>query len=196
MHPAEFRFVELAKRFAILGMQTAQAYNQQQAELKLDLVLSQARLSTPDGTHASQQTIGHLRQLTEAHKHAYKLVVLAATSEITAAIAEMPSERQSAHYTGLVASINWQLHAQAHFYSLREQWMDAAEEICELIASKRETCTFSEAGVDFAQDADLLRFSELLGVIEHAHLAEVEAIKERLDRLGQAISVLGIGAGT
>lgn len=177
-------------------MQTAQAYHQEQAGLKLDLVLSQARLSTTEGTHESQRMIAHLRQLTEAHKQAYKLVVLNAASEITAAIAEMPSEKQSKHHTGLVTSVNWQLQAQAHFYATREKWIDAAEEICELIASKRETCTFSDAGVNFEEDADLLRFSELLGVIEHAHLTEVEALRERLERLAQTLSALGIRNGT
>ncbi len=193
MHPAELKFIELAKRFATVGVQAAQAYNQEQAKLKLDLVLTQERLSSADGTRESQHVLMQLRQLTEAHKQAYRKVVVAATSELTAAIAEMPTELQSERHAGLVASINWQLSAQADFYATRERWIDAADGICQLIESRRGTCTFSEAGVDFEADEDLARFSEYLTAIEQAHLAEVAALKDRLERLGKAASLLGVG---
>lgn len=196
MHPAELKFVELAKRFATVGVQAAQAYNQEQAKLRLDLVLTQERLSSAEGTRESKHVLAQLRQLTEAHKQAYRKVVVAATAELMAAIAEMPTETQSERHTGLVSSINWQLGAQADFYATRERWMDAAEGICELIDSRRATCTFSEAGVDFAEDEDLAQFSELLTAIEEAHHAEVAALKDRLERLGRAASVLGIGPTT
>lgn len=193
MHAAELKFVELAKRFATLGVQVAQAYNQEQSKLELDLVLTQERLSSSEGTRESRRVLTQLRQLTEAHKQAYQKVVVAATAELTAAIAEMPTETQSERHTGLVSSINWQLNAQADFYATRERWMDAAEAICELIDARRATCTFSEAGVDFAADEDLAQFSRLLTAIEQAHHEEVAALKERLERLGRAASQLGIG---
>lgn len=190
MHAAARVLIDVAQRCAAVGLHAAQAYNQAQSKLDLDLVLTQERLSTTEGTRQSRQVLTELRRLTETHKSAYATIVLAATAELRAAITEMPMNLQGEYNTGLVASINWQLNAQSASYATREQWLDAAEAVCELIDSKRETCTFSEEGVRFESDADLARFSELLGVIEQAHQSEVAAVKERLERFGRAATLL------
>ena len=192
MHPAELRFLEIAQRFATVGIQAAQAYNQEQGRLDLDHVLTQERLATPEGTQQSLQTLAQLRRLTAAHREAHSTFVLAASSELAAALAQLPPEMQSERQAGLVDSINWQLNAQAEFYATRERWTTAAEAVCRLVDERRASCTFDAAGVDFADDADAGRFVELLGVIEDAHRSEVEALKERLTRLGQSAAALGI----
>lgn len=50
MHPAEIKFIEVSKRFAVVGLQAAQAYNAEQAKLQLEQVLSPDRLSSTEGT--------------------------------------------------------------------------------------------------------------------------------------------------
>ena len=137
-----------------------------------------------------------MRRLTAAHKEVYSKVVLAATAELASALVDMPTEMRDERQVGLVSSINWRLNAQAEFYANRERWLDAAEEICFLIESRRETYSFSANGVDLSDDDDLARFSELLNIIQATHEAEVTALQERLARLSRSAAVVGIGSPT
>lgn len=75
-------------------------------------------------------------------------------------------------------------------------WLDAAEEICFLIESRRETCSFSADGVDLSDDDDLARFSELLNIIQATQEADVTSLQERLARLSRSAAVVGIGSPT
>ena len=60
------RFVEIARKYGTLGVQAAQAFNQQQ--LALDQVLTRSRLQTSEGTATSLAYLERLRRLTETHK--------------------------------------------------------------------------------------------------------------------------------
>jgi hypothetical protein len=191
MHAAQIKLVELARRLMAVGVQAASAYNGEQAKLQLDLVLTQARLSSEVGTGESRRSLAQLRELTEAHKLAFKKLTLAVTAELTSAVSELPPELRAATESGMLSSINWQLDAQASFYATRERWLEAAEGICNLVEKNRDRATFTEDGVDFESDEVLSRFTELLGVIEQAHLSEVAALTERLERLGRSLAILG-----
>lgn len=193
MQPETAKFIEIAKRSAIVGMHAAQAYNAQQSKLQLELVLSPDRLSTEDGTRLSLAALEQLTALTAAHKAAFEHMVLASASELTAALADLPQSQQEEYRTGLVSSINWHLAAQASFYKHRERWIVAARELCELVDGRRATATFGDDGcVSFADDADVERFQLLMEVIEEVHQTEVESMNERLDRLAKAATVLGL----
>ena len=159
-------------------------------------MLTEQRLCSADGTRLSVSTLSQLRRLTAAHKEVYSKVVLAATAELASALVDMPTEMRDERQVGLVSSINWRLNAQAEFYANRERWLDAAEEICFLIESRRETCSFSADGVDLSDDDDLARFSELLNIIQATQEADVTSLQERLARLSRSAAVLGIGSPT
>lgn len=193
MHPAEIAIIEVGKRYAAVGLQAAQAYNIEQAKLQLEKVLSQERLSSAEGTRLSLGSLADLERLTAAHKDTFGKVVVACTRELNAAMAELPAELQDLHRSGIVESVNWQLIAQSVFYKNRERWITAARGICELIDSHRSACIFSEAGVDFADDAHLARFGELLSTVEETHELEVKQLQERMDRLARSMATLGMG---
>jgi hypothetical protein len=109
-----------------------------------------------------------MRTLIEVHKATYSKFMLAASGEWTSAIAELPQEVQSERRAGMTSQLNWHINVQAEFYANRERWLDAAEGICRLIDSARASCTFSEAGVDFASGDDLARFAELMDAVQVA----------------------------
>lgn len=193
MQHTDLRLVEVAKRFVTVGFQAAQAYEQEQAKLKLGEVLSPVRLCTVEGTRASLTALTHLRQLTDVHKKVFAKVAIAASGEFAAVLAELPEEAREERQIEIVVSVNKSLNAQADFYANRVRWIDAAENICRLIESRRETCTFTDAGVDFADDEDLASFGELLDVIEETHQIEVSAVQERVARVAVSMALLGSG---
>jgi hypothetical protein len=195
MHPAESGFVDIARRFATLGAQVAQAFEQGQRQLRLDLVLSQERLCTIEGTRLSLAAIEQLRQLVGAHKQALGKLVTESSAEFAAVVAKLPTQLLAEKQAAIATSLNGQLQAYSEFYQARAQWMDAAEGICRLIDARRESCMFSAAGVDFVSDEDLLRFQELLEKLEAAHQAEVAGLGERSARLVRSLTVLGLTAG-
>jgi hypothetical protein len=117
--------------------------------------------------------------------------MLTAMSELKAVLEAMPPDIQLEQVSHLASSVNWQLAAQAEFYANRATWIGAAEAICSLIQSRRATCVFTDAGVDFLDDADLIQFSRLLEKIEDTHQIEVSAFQERESRLNKALSVIG-----
>jgi hypothetical protein len=193
MQPDTSRFIEIAKRSAIVGMHAAQAYNTEQAKLQLELVLSPQRLASEEGTRLSLASLEQLTALTRAHRAAFEHVVLSSASELAGALAELPANLQEEYRTGLVRTVNWHLAAQGNFYKNRERWIVAARELCELIDGRRDTATFRDDGaVTFADDTDFERFESLMEVIEEVHQSEVEDMKERLERLAKSASVLGL----
>lgn len=192
MHPAEIQFINIAQRYALVGMQAAQAFNAEQVKLQLELVLSQERLASTPGTAESLAALERLAALTRAHKEAFAKVVLASSSELSSALAEMPENIREEYRAQIVTAVNWQLNAQSEFYTNRERWIAAAQAICSLVESCRETASFGEAGVDFVHDADLDRFLSLMATIEETHQIEVALLNERLSRLAQSATVLGI----
>lgn len=192
MHPAEVQFIAVAKRYAGVGMQAAKAFNDVQAKLQLELVLSQERLASTQGTAESVAALERLSDLTRVHKEAFAKVVLTSSSALAAALAAMPEHLQEEHRSRLVATVNWQLRAQSEFYSNRERWIAAATQICNLIESRRESATFSDEGVDFSNDEDLDRILSLMAVIKETHQLEVAQLNERLSRLARSAIILGL----
>jgi hypothetical protein len=192
MHPSEAEFIEVAKRFLAVGTQAAQAYHQAQSALQLDKVLSQERLCTTTGTLESLQTLQQLAELTAAHKVMFQQVVLASSSALAHAISGMPEEKQIDYQSRVVASVNWNLTAQSDFYADRERWIQAATFACRLVEARRATSQFGEQGIVFADDRDADTLDALLLVIEEIHQLEVERLNERLARIAQSASALGI----
>lgn len=173
-------------------MHAAQAFNNEQAKLQLDQVLSQGRLATLHGTNQSLAVLEQLVVLTRAHKEAFNKLVIATSSELATALADMPVHLREEYRAKFIETVNWQLNAQSGFYINREKWIAAAFGICKLIESRRQTATFSENGVDFANDEDLVHFSSLLAIIEETHNVEVAQLNERLIRLASSAHALGL----
>lgn len=192
MHPTELRFVEIAKRYISIGVQAANAMNMMQGKLQPELILSKERLVTSAGVSASLESLSQLTALTQTHKAAFEKIMVTFSSEYAAAVAEMPEELQAKYSADALASINWQLEAQSKFYLNREEWIASATEICDLVESCRDTCTFSGDTIDFADDDDLERFVCQLERIEEIHQTEVAALAERMRRQQTSLAVLGI----
>ena len=193
MHPTEVKLIEIGKRYALFALQIAKTYNDRQAELQLDLVLSQTRLETTEGTKASLDVLSHLDKLTNAHKAAFTKYVGSSAAEFALALAEMPADLQEKHRAGLLDSVNRQLEIQSEFYVNRKRWIKAAVDICNLIESNRATSTFSEGGVTFADPADHAQLEGLLAIVEETHRFEMELLEKRLACIAASASVFSLG---
>lgn len=190
MHELELRFIEVAKRHALVGMQAAKALNDEQDKLQLELVLSQERLSTPEGTAQSLATLAQLSEFMEVHKAAFEQVARSCIAELGGALAELPPPLQEEYRTGMLASIDWQLTAQRLLYRNRERWIAAAEEICRLIDACRDAVVFADDGMGFVDEEDLQRVETLFATIEEVHQFEVAQLHERSQRLTQSMAYL------
>jgi hypothetical protein len=195
MTPTEARLLDIGRRYAALGTQAAQAFNDAQATLQLELVLSLQRLSTSEGTALSLQALDEFRRLLAAHKEAFRQLAVGCATEFASALAEAPEHERDANSQALVDTVNWHLDAQREFYENRERWIKAAVSICSLIESRRATTTFSESGIRFAKKADRKQFSRLVRVIAETHRRELEQMAERRDRLARAAAALGLSPG-
>lgn len=190
MHELELRFIEVAKRHALVGMQAAKALNDEQDKLQLERVLSQERLASPEGTARSRATLEQLREFMHIHKAAFEQMALACSTELARALAEVPEHLREEYRAGVVTSINWQLEAQSLLYRNRERWIAAAMDICQLIDTCRDAVVFAEEGMGFANEDDLERFQALFAVIEEIHQFEVAQLSERSQRLVQSMATL------
>ncbi|MNN05709.1 hypothetical protein D3C81_1184770 [compost metagenome] len=190
MHVTELRFIELAKRHALVGMQAAKALNDRQEQLQLERVLSQERLASPEGTVQSRAALEQLSEFMHTHKSAFEQLALACSTELAAALDELPEHRQAEYRAGVIASINAQLEAQSLLYRNRERWITAAMEICQLIDACRDTVVFADDSMGFANEDDLERFQSLFAIIEEVHQFEVAQLNERSQRLAQSLAIL------
>lgn len=190
MHETELRFIEIAKRHALVGMQAAKALNDEQDKLQLALVLSQERLASPEGTAQSRAALAQLSEFMTMHQAAFALLASACSAELAEALAALPEQLQAAYRTGMLASVDWQLQAQRLLYSNRERWIAAANEICQLIDGCRDAVEFTDDGMGFANEEDLERFQALFAVVEEVHQFEVAQLHERTQRLLQSMAIL------
>jgi hypothetical protein len=192
MDPAELQYLQTAQRFAVVGMQAAQAYQQEQHKLQLEDVLTRERLCTPEGTLASLAALQRLHELTQAHKEAFRSLMLAFTAELTRVMADMPAGLREACRTRHAATVNWTLQVQGDFYANRERWIEAATGVCRLIELRRPTATFGAEGVVFADEMDYGRLQALMDVIDETHHFEVAQLRLRLDRIAHAAASMGL----
>jgi hypothetical protein len=192
MESNEARFIQLAQQIGLMGVKASNAYNEAQASLELDQVLTVGRLSNSDGVGASLDTLEWLAALTSAHREAFAKFMTGAVSQLTAVLAEIPEQRAEAIRKSLVKSVNWNLNAQKIFYDQREKWIATAREICRLVESRRESISFSEDGLTFDNEQDLEQFTHLASTADHLHQLEVAQMAERLGRLKESLSVLGV----
>lgn len=192
MHSAEAQFIEVAKRYAVVGMQVTQAFEAETAALRVDLILTQERLSTSAGTKASLAALEALAELTARHKTAFMQVVVASAAALRDVLSELPEQKQVEHGAGIVASVNWQLAAQGEFYDNRGRWIDAAKALCNLVEDRRPTARFLPEGVVFADEADYETFQSLLAVVDEVHHREVQLMTERVERIATSASILGL----
>ncbi len=191
MTESEAKLIEISKRYAAVGIQMANAYAAEQAKLQLELVLSRERLSSEAGTAESLAAIGRIAELTKAHKEVFQKIVAASSSENMAVLAELPEAEKNEQLSKFAEMLNWHLESQGAFYEVREQWIDAAARICNLIQSCRDTAVFGEA-VQFANDEEYDEFERQLARIEDAHHREASLLNEKMERLSKSLAVLGV----
>jgi hypothetical protein len=186
------QLVLVARHYTNAAVQISNAYNNEQAKLGLDAVLTPERLQTTEGTRESLAVLAQLRALTDAHKVAFGQYITASTRDINAAVEQLPQTQQDEQRNGMIASINRQLALQAEFYVNRDRWIAAAAGICELIEANRDTVIFSADGIDFEYDEDLEQFTSLLDLIDDIHYIEVAAMEERMACIQRAMAVLAV----
>ena len=187
----EAKLIEIGKRYAAIGIHVSNAYAAEQARLQLDLVLSRERLSSEEGTRESLAAISRIAELTKAHKDAFLKILAASSSENAAVLSDLPDAEKSERLAKLAETLNWHLASQSALYCAREQWIDAATKICNLVQSCRGTAVIGET-VLFANDEELDEFELKMSRIEDAHQKEVCLMNEKIDRLSKSLSILGI----
>jgi hypothetical protein len=180
MDTFEVRYNQLAQQILAMGMQATKAYNDAQAELQLELVLSPDRLCCEEGIRASRDTLDRFEALTSAHKETFSKFLIAATGRLGEVIAEMPEEKARAHRASLAASVNRSLQGQARSYVLREEWLSTARRVCELLEDCRDVIEFLDGQFLFFEDEPMEEFNALLARIDELHRLEVENVEERL----------------
>lgn len=188
---SEAKLIEIGKRYAAISIQVANAYSAEQAKLQLDQVLSRERLSSEEGTIESLTVIMHMADLTRAHKEFFEKIMLASSSENAAVLAELPDSEKNEQLSTFAETLNWHLASQNAFYTAREQWIDAAIKICNLVQSCRSTAIFGEM-VQFANDEEFDEFEKQLARVEEAHQQEVRLMNDKVARLSKSLSIFGI----
>ena len=190
MTPAETKLLEIARRYTTVSSQVSRAYEAEQAQMNLDVVLSYAQLSSSDGTLESLERISALAALTDAHKAAVEKIFLSCTTELTKALSELPEAEHGKYRDGILKSLHGQLAAQSQFYENRSKWIEAAREICTLLEDRRESARFVGETIVFEDDADNGRFESLMAAIEETHAIEAVHAKKILDCFRQSITLL------
>lgn len=190
-HETEAKLLEIGKRYFAVAIQVSNAYANEQAQLNLERVLSKERLSSKEGTSESLSVIHRISELTKTHKEVFQKIILASAADNSSALAELPELEQKERLSKLSTTIHRHLLSQAAFYEAREQWIDAAAKICNLIQASRETAIFTEV-VQFATAAEHEEFELQMARIEDAHQKEVKIMNEKMDRISKAMLALGV----
>lgn len=190
LHPAELKVIQLARQLGAVGQQAANAYNQAQASLPLDDLLTPDRLMSVEGRRSGFGILASMTQLNEAHQKMFGQLMPAAMGQMAAAVAELPPERLREYEEGLITSVNRQLASQAEFYRNRERWIAAMHAIFTLFDVTHEDIRFADGKLLFDDDDALDRFNQLLETVEEVHQTEVKTMNERVSRLVAANAVL------
>jgi hypothetical protein len=190
LHPAELKVIQLARQLGAVGQQAANAYNQAQASLPLDDLLTPDRLMSVEGRRSGFGILANMTELNEAHQKMFGQLMPAAMGQMAAAVAELPPERLREYEEGLITSVNRQLASQAEFYRNRERWIAAMQAIFTLFDVSHEDIRFADGELLFDDDDALDRFNQLLATVEEVHQTEVKAMNERVSRLVAANAVL------
>jgi len=187
----ELQFLEISKRVIAISVQAANAYAAEQAKLEPERILSPQRLTSAAGTLASLADIDQLAALTAAHKQLCEQIITASSAEYASVINTLPAAERQARTTEHADRLTWLLHSQSAFYAAREQWLDAARNICALMQSCRDTAVFSDT-VQFANDDEYDRFEAEMARIEAAHQEEVRIMNDKAGRMQAAMAGLGL----
>lgn len=186
------QLMHVYRHYMNAAIQVNLAYNNEQAKLALEHVLSPIRLQSAEGTAESLATLDQLRMLTDAHKTAFGQYIIAMSRDVDNALAQLPHPQRDEQRHGTVASLNRQLALQSDFYTNRVRWIDAAAALCNLIQTRRATTSFTVDGIVFQDDEDFERFNELLASIDEIHHIEVAAVEERMAGIQRAMAVLSL----
>lgn len=187
----DLQLLEISKRLIAISVQAANAYAAEQAKLQLERVLSAPRLSSEEGTLASLADIDQLAALTTAHKQLFAQLITASSAEYARVINTLPAAERQARTAEHADRLTWVLQSQSAFYTAREQWLDAARNICALMQSCRDTAIFSDT-VQFANDDEYDRFDAEMARIEAAHQEEVRIMNDKVGRMQAAMAQLGL----
>ena len=179
MNRAEVYYLELAKRFAAVAGQFAQAFVQANTRLDMGAILTPARLANSEGTRLSLAALAEMKKLNQAHQASYQKFMLSYANEMTAAVDALPTGVAEQCRQTMTARLNHELNMQNRFQHAREHWIEAAEAICQLIESRRATCVFSEAGIHFAKKDDRQGFCDLLDIIKDSYRIEMAIAEAR-----------------
>jgi len=190
LETAEVHLARLSLQMAATAMQAAVAYNQAQAALDLENVLSGERLTSQHGRAESRQTVVALAELTKQHKAMFSNFMTKATSQMVAATGELPPEKRDRLAEQWLASVNWNLSMQSQFYEGRERWIAAASEALTLANQHEEQLWLEDGQLVLSSDTLLTDLLALVEIMDNVRENEVAMFAERQARIAAAASRL------
>jgi hypothetical protein len=176
------RLAQVVTQMQHAALPVIQAYVDRQAELQLDQVLSEARLSSDAGLLASLDALDRFEQLIAENHATWQRIILELTRQVTAVLADFPEDERDETVNGMLASLQEQLAAQHRSLAARADWIDAGRIICRLVQRGRALEPDATVPV-FATDADIDELHRQLARIQAA--AEIERVlqEQRLARI-------------
>lgn len=184
------RLVQVALQLQHAGIPMAQAYMARQAELELDKVLSDARLSSFEGIATSLATLDTLEQLVAEHKAAWQGLMVEATRQYAVVLADMPEEERTETSRSWMASLNREMDAQHRSLAARADWIDAARTVCRLALRGREIAPTADGPV-YADDDDIAELYRQYDRINAASEVEHQLMNERVARIKAGLGKIG-----
>jgi hypothetical protein len=176
------RLTHVALQLMRSALPLAQTYATHQAELRLELVLSEERLSSLEGLAASMETLARLERLVETHKATWRQWVVETTRQLTTVLEHFPEDERAETSQKLMAVLQWQIEAQHRSVSARAEWIDAAGNICRLAQQGRELEPAANGPV-FASEEDLAEFHRQLARVDAAAAVEQQLFEEHAARV-------------
>lgn len=176
------KLAHVALQMMRAGLPLAQTYATHQAELRLELVLSEERLSSLEGLAASLETLAQLERLVETHKAAWRQWVVETTRQLTTVLEHFTEDERAETSQKLMAVLQWQIAAHRRSVAARAEWIDAASIICRLAQQGREIEPAANGPV-FANEEDLAEFHRQLARVDAAAAVEHQLFEEHAARI-------------
>lgn len=183
------RLVHVTLQMMNAGLPLAQTYAAHQAELRLELVLSEERLSSLEGIAASLETLARLERLVETHKAAWRQWVIETTRQLTTELEHFREDERAETSQKLMAVSQWQIEAHHRSLAARAEWIDAAGKICRLAQQGREIEPFANGPV-FASEEDLAELHRQLARVDGAAAVEQQLFEEHAARVRHNMETL------
>lgn len=178
----EQKLIEVALQLQQMAVPIAQTHMAKQATLGLELVLTEARLSTLDGIAASLASIDDMEALDGWHRGAWEHWMVEASRRYAAVLEAYPPDERGAESQGIMAALQREMHNQHRQRAARADWIDAARQVCVLARRGRERDP-ETPGIVLADDEDMAEFERQVARADAASALQRTLYEERAARI-------------